>query len=163
MTNQFQRGNNRAAKLTGEQVVEMRERYKTERGLSQSMLAREYDCSINTIARILSGQTWRHLLRGEEPQVYRPPINARPPIINDERIEASKQLLQEKLRSSQTVVQFSGAKKAPSLYNDPPPTLAEDEAAGQAGVARLNRELDGPEPLKQQQVSDELGKLEKGD
>jgi DNA-binding XRE family transcriptional regulator len=77
MPNQFGYGNNKASKLTGEQVIEIRERYATERGLSQPMLAREYDVSKNTISNILNGTTWRHLLRGAAAQVQRPPLYAK--------------------------------------------------------------------------------------
>jgi hypothetical protein len=153
----FQRGNNKAAKLTGEQVIEIRERYATERGLSQPMLCQQYDVSKNTIAGILNGSTWRHLLRGAEPQVYRPPLNART-IITDDQVEASQGRLAALLNAQPTKPVAS-----PSLYNDPPPTLAEDNAAGALGLARLQQELDGPGAIKAKQISDELEKFTKGD
>jgi hypothetical protein len=155
----FQRGNNKAAKLTGEQVIAIRERYATERGLSQPMLAREYEVSVNTIAKVLSGTSWQWLLRGQEPQVYRPPLNAPAAPIPDEATLNAR--MQARLDSD---AQAAAERKAASrsLYNDPPPTEAEDAEAGRLGLARLAKELDGPQPIKQQQVSDGLDELEKG-
>jgi hypothetical protein len=156
MSNQFGPGNNKASKLTGEQVIEIRERYATERGLSQPMLARQYDVSRNTIANVLNGSTWRHLLRGQEAQVYRPPINARAPEITDAIVEESKRRLLAR--------EACPPKQPPGLlYTSPPPAEAEDAETGRLRMARLEQELDGPGPIRQQDIGNELGKLEKGD
>ena len=56
----FTKRNTRAAKLTGEQVVNMRLRY-ARGGVSQPELAREHHVSLNTIARALNGLTWAGL------------------------------------------------------------------------------------------------------
>jgi hypothetical protein len=158
--NPFQRGNNKASKLTGEQVIEIRERYRTERGLSQPMLAQQYRVSRNTIASVLNGSTWQWLLRGQDPQVYRPPINA-PQAALPTSDEINARMLARLEADEQAKAERRAA--APSLYDSPPPTQAEDEAAGQAGLARLAKELDGPGPTRQQQVSDELDRFNKGD
>ena len=71
----FQGGNRRAAKLTGEQVMVIRERYATERGCTQARLSREYQVSIGTIANIVNGLTWQTLYGGATP-VDRPPTYA---------------------------------------------------------------------------------------
>jgi hypothetical protein len=150
----FQRGNTRAGTLTGEQVIEIRERYATERGLTQGQLCHDYHVSISTIANIIHGRTWQHLLRGAEPTVCRPPVHARLGEIPD--VDTLKERMLARLD------QVKPERRAPSLYNEPSPTEAEDQALAMRGLERLNRELDGPKPLKQQQVSDELDKLEKG-
>lgn len=155
----FQRGNNKAAKLTGEQVIEIRERYATERGLSQPMLAREFGVSVNTIAKVVNGTSWAHLLHGAEPQVFRPPLTGRAPPTPDEQT-----LKDRMLKKLDEVEQTKNERRAaaPSLYSDPSPTEAEDRAAGQGGLGKLEQVLKKlPDP--QPKVSDELDKLEKGD
>ena len=57
---EFPKGNTRAAKLTGEQVMNIRGRY-ARGGVTQGELCREYRVSINTIARIVNGQSWAGL------------------------------------------------------------------------------------------------------
>lgn len=162
----FQRGNTKGRKLNGEQVVEIRERYATERGCTQGQLCREYGVSISTIANVVNGNTWQHLLRGEEPKVSRPPVHVAAPRLSDDDLRAAEQRMLNKLKSTEEQPRpqdiFRDIRRTPSLYEDPPPTEAEDQEAAQRGLARLNRELDGPGPTRKQEVKDGLDKL-KGD
>jgi hypothetical protein len=48
------------AKLTDEQVLTIRSRYSTG-GITQAVLAREYDISLTNIAAIISRRLWQHL------------------------------------------------------------------------------------------------------
>lgn len=52
----FTKGNNRAAKLTNEQVFEMRQLYAIG-GWSQGELARKFEVQINTVGRIVRGES----------------------------------------------------------------------------------------------------------
>lgn len=60
MTNEFRSNNSKAAKLTGQQVVEIREKYNSF-GYTQARLSREYTVSISTIANIVRGVSWQQL------------------------------------------------------------------------------------------------------
>ncbi len=57
---EFQHRNSRAAKLTVEQVLEIRQRYATGKA-TQGRLCRDYRVSINTIAKIVNGESWTWL------------------------------------------------------------------------------------------------------
>lgn len=52
----FTTANTRAAKLTNEQVYELRREYHEE-GVTQSFLSRKYGVNINTVGKILRGET----------------------------------------------------------------------------------------------------------
>ena len=52
----FTAGNSRAAKLSNEQVLEMRSLYTTE-GWTQGTLARKFGVSVNTVGAIVRGET----------------------------------------------------------------------------------------------------------
>jgi transposase-like protein len=52
---QFQPGNTRSAKLSNEEVLEMRRRYGE--GQSQAQLARHYGVNVNTVGRIVRGES----------------------------------------------------------------------------------------------------------
>jgi len=149
----FYQGNRRAAKLTGEQVLEIRERYATEHGCSQARLSREYGVTTNTIANIVNGLTWQHLLRDEEPMVNRPPVHAQPPPMPSEA-ELHAQI-------DQAIAKARAL--APSLYDDPPPRDEEAEQAAARAQACFQSELAKLKPTLGQQVNDELDKLTKGD
>lgn len=62
----FNRGNTRAAKLTAEQVLEIRDKYLNH-GYSQARLCREFQVSINTIGRIVREETWQTVAKPIEP------------------------------------------------------------------------------------------------
>lgn len=56
----FNQGNTHASKLTGAEVMEIREKYAS--GLyTQARLSREYQVSITTIRNIVHGVTWQNL------------------------------------------------------------------------------------------------------
>lgn len=58
----FSANNRKAAKLTGEQVIEIRQKYALPgRQYTQDRLAREYQVSVNTIRNIVNGVTWQTL------------------------------------------------------------------------------------------------------
>lgn len=58
----FSANNRKAAKLTGEQVIEIRQKYALSgREYTQDRLAREYQVSVNTIRNIVNGVTWQSL------------------------------------------------------------------------------------------------------
>jgi transcriptional regulator with XRE-family HTH domain len=176
MSNQFQMGNNKASKLTGEQVVEILERYATERGMSQPRLAREYGVSVNTIAKILNGTSHRHITRpGQTPglqpeQVYRPPINMPAPT----NFPPAEELLARLHKRMEGMAADQAARKtaASSLYdNYRAPTENEDKSL-ESISQRMNDDIasgkvsldgGGQGGLKQQDVNQELDKLIKGD
>jgi hypothetical protein len=94
----FQPGNLRARKLTGEQVLTIRERYATERGCTQGQLAREFQVTIGTIASIVKGLTWQGLTRGDA--VRRPPCDLPPPPpASDAELASSQDRLLARLKS----------------------------------------------------------------
>jgi hypothetical protein len=117
----FQRHNRTAAKLTGEQVVEIRERYAFER-VTQAQLSREYGVSLNTIANIVNGLSWQ----GVGMQVEHRAKGAGVKYAAD--AEASAERIRARIA-------------AMSLYDDPPPTQDEDSRAGR-GLEKLNKLLD---------------------
>jgi hypothetical protein len=58
----FSANNRKAAKLTGEKVIEIRQKYALPgRQYTQDRLAREYQVSVNTIRNIVNGVTWQTL------------------------------------------------------------------------------------------------------
>ena len=90
----FTQNNQRAAKLTGEQVVEIRERYALE-GVSQAQLSREFQVTIGTIRNILNGTTWQNITAGTG--LPKRPRNApQKALTEDEAREAMERLSQIK-------------------------------------------------------------------
>jgi hypothetical protein len=152
----FQQGNTRARKLTADDVLAIREKYLVIGGYTYSMLSIEYGVSNNTIKDIVKGNSWQRIAGHELVRLDKPPAD-RCVGISDNEINASQTRLAAML-DTQTKLGI-----APSLYNDPPPTDAEDNRAGSLGLSKLRRELDGPRPERLPEVSDELDKLEKGD
>lgn len=138
----FQQGNNRASKLTGEQVMNIRDEYKM-RGVTQPMLAIKYQVSVNTIANIVKGLTWQHLLRGEPREVNRPPLYAVMPTADE--AQASMSRLQARLEENEARAKFV----IPSLDEGAPTGI---------GLDKLNRLAE-----KELVVGNELDKLLKGD
>ena len=56
----FGQGNTKASKLTGVEVMQIREKYAS--GMyTQARLSREYHVSINTIRNVVTGVTWQDL------------------------------------------------------------------------------------------------------
>lgn len=65
----FRAGHKRSAKLTGEQVLSIRQRYLA--GESQGSLARDFQISVGQIGRIVRGESWIAQARVEDPQAIR--------------------------------------------------------------------------------------------
>ena len=61
----FNRGHTAAAKLTPEQVLELRQRYNA--GWTQGRLSREYQVSIGQIGRIVRGEAWQQYTQEPHP------------------------------------------------------------------------------------------------
>jgi len=53
---QFQPGNTKSTKLTNEQVLDIRLKYQDE-GWTQAQLARHFGVNVNTVGRIVRGET----------------------------------------------------------------------------------------------------------
>lgn len=141
----FQRGNRKASKLTGEQVLEIRERYAMV-GVTQRQLAHDYGVSVNTIHSIVDGLTWRDLAGGAQP-VNRPPPHALPPTMPDETTLGSR--LEARLNNKGPT---------PSLYEDPVPYEQPDLTA--ASQERLQRALDRSKTSLDKLVSTGLAELD---
>lgn len=86
----FPQGHHKAAKLTGVQVLRIRELYSV--GYSQGALAREFQVTIGTIGRIVRGESWQAITEGEP--VVGPGVLA-------SEAELSAQRLVEQLRAGQ--------------------------------------------------------------
>lgn len=142
----FQRGNRKASKLTGEQVLEIRELY-AQPGISQPMLARKFGVSKNTIADIVNGVSWQNV--AYQTVVSRPPINRQTPTAammpTDEEL-AHK--LQERLEQP----------VSKPAWNEEP-----EHEMSDATAEKFLKALAGVKPTLGQKVKDELDKLEKGD
>ena len=68
---QFQRGNTRAAKLSNLDVLELRQKYFDE-GWSQAALSRHYGVNINTVGRIVRGESRQSVpMPSEDPATIR--------------------------------------------------------------------------------------------
>jgi hypothetical protein len=87
----FRRFNTRSARLTGEEVLQIREEY--EKGTTQGELCRKYQVSVNTIGRIVRGETWTQLGGETAEHIYQRPAPT------DAEIAASEQRVLEALQS----------------------------------------------------------------
>jgi hypothetical protein len=145
----FQKGNRKASKLNGEQVLEIREKYAVP-GVTQKRLALEYGVSVNTISSIIDGLTWRDVAGGSKP-VNRPPLNPQIGPVDEAAVDNSMAKLSRMLSKPLNL-------QVGSFYDQPPPTEDEDNAVAQRATENFNKPT-----LQQQKVSDELDKLEKGD
>ena len=149
----FQRGNRNAKKLTGEQVMEIREKYALP-GVTQPMLAREYGVSLPTISNILNYVTWQN--PSYEPPPPRPPLQ---PQVPQSAVEASMVKMQRLLDKGPPLEQaIAETKPIGSWYDQPPSEVPGQEPTG-IGMARFEKEAAKLQP----QVGKELEKLEKGD
>jgi len=63
----FLRGNIKAAVLTAELVREIRHKYHIL-GYTQGQLAREYQINVNTVGRIVRGETWQDVPLAPAPE-----------------------------------------------------------------------------------------------
>lgn len=67
----FQPGNTRGGKLSNEQVFELRQKYASGR-FTQAQLCREYGLHINTIGKILRGESYQRVpLPADPPETIR--------------------------------------------------------------------------------------------
>ena len=146
----FQRGNHRASKLNGEQVLRIRAMYQM-RGTTQASLAREFRVSLNTIANIVNGITWQGLTAGES--VDRPPPFGQPVEPQQSDIERSIARLHARL-GTPTEQELYSESTIPSLYDGQPPV---HEPPQSAGLDRLQRELAKHKPSIETRVARGLG------
>jgi transcriptional regulator with XRE-family HTH domain len=65
----FSHGNTRAAKLSNEQVLEMRQHYHDD-GWTQAQCARHYGVNVNTVGRIVRGESRQRVpMPSESPDI----------------------------------------------------------------------------------------------
>jgi hypothetical protein len=138
--------NTKSMKVGTEKVREMYNRLQAGE-LTQGEAALIYGLGVIQVGRIARGESRAAETGARENPVPNFNLQVRP-----EEAEASAQRYRER---------FMTEKAAPSLYDSPPPTADEDNSVAERAIDRLNDEL--KPTAKQQQVSDELGKLEKGD
>lgn len=116
------------AKLDWAKVREMRALYAG--GWTQGALCRDFGVSINTVGRIVRGETWLENGRGA---VDRPSQHFTPP--TDEEIAASAKRFAESLAKKEPQ-----AKAPPSLDDLMRREAAKPDPAGDAALERLNEE-----------------------
>jgi hypothetical protein len=141
--------NTKSAKLTTSQVQEMYGRLKNGE-LTQGEAARLYGLGVIQVGRIARGES-----RAQETGAHSDPIPNFNLQTRPEDVQASGEEMLKRLDAAQIKLTGQG-----SWYDQPPSTEDEDNAAAERGIAGLNEEL--KPTAKQQQVSDELDKLEKG-
>jgi len=96
----FNRGNQASVKLSNEEVLELRERY-FEGGWSQGRLAREYQVSVNTVGRIVRGES-RQRVPMSLPEEDHTAIQARLLAIQEEEDRKRLGRLEEAIQKSYT-------------------------------------------------------------
>jgi len=148
----FMPGNKAAKKLTGEQVLEMRELYSTG-DWTYGRLAREFGVSLNTVSNIINEITWQDIAGAVSEGRNRSVTGIIPKAVLRSQ-EKIKRLLGDEdaiRRSFDEAVRLSG--EAPSLYNDPPPegTFVENTQVLDKLQSKVAKEL---------KVNSELDKLE---
>ena len=146
----FQRGNTKGGKLTGEQVVEIREKYALE-GWTQSALSRAFQVSISTIRNILNGTTWQQIEAGQGLEKRpRNPAQVQSHVTEDEvraMMERAQARAQAAIAAQPVVSQMPlepGIEQAASAYGA---RFAEE-------VAKLNRVNDSLSDLENKGDSD---------
>jgi len=136
--------NTKSAKLSTTQVKEMYDRLQSGE-INQGQACRIYGLGIVQVGRIARGES-----RAQETGAHDRPVPNFTLQVGQADIEASLARLKTRM-----------AAEPPSLYSSPPPTEDEDNAAAERTRERLAEEL--RPTFREQQVSDELDKLEKGD
>lgn len=112
----FRQHNTRAARLTPEEVYQIRQEY--EAGTTQGELCRKYGVSVGTIGRIVRGETWNQFQGPRAVQTYDLP---RP---SDSEIQESERRLRESLeptsqRSEEVLAKLAEAvKRTPEVQLD---------------------------------------------
>lgn len=136
--------NTKSAKLSDLQAKEMYDRLKSGE-LTQNEACRLYGLGIVQVGRIARGESRAQATGAHEQPV--PNFNMQTKPVD---VEASLARLKGLMERA-----------PPSLYDSPPPTEDEDQAAAERALNRLNDELK-PSP-RQQQIQDGLDGLIKGD
>jgi hypothetical protein len=146
----FQVGNNKARKLTGEEVLEIRQKWLT--GLyTYGALCIEYNVSKNTISNIVLGHTWRGMAGAELIGLQR-----QPPDKQISTPEFDEQASLDKLAAKMA--------EPPAARADPLELLKAMGKKQDTMDAQPQINLDESAPnLRQQQVNDSLDELTKGD
>jgi hypothetical protein len=145
------RYNTKSMKVGTEKVREMYNRLRAGE-ITQGQAALEYGLGVIQVGRIARGES-----RAAETGAHENPVPNFNLQIRPEDVEASMVRLRERLEGGAGTAPV----KPPSLYDSPPPTEDEDRAAAQRAQDALADRL--RPTARQQQVSDELDKLEKGD
>lgn len=141
--------NTKSQKLNTEQVRQLYNDLMD--GMTQSAAARKWDLSVIQVGRIARGES-----RANETGARQAPIPNFNRQFTEEEIAAGERALIDRLAQAaaepprvDAVAEFRAAaaakRKAPSLYNDPPPSVP-GEAEG-SGLDRLQREIAQADPL----------------
>jgi hypothetical protein len=117
----FSQGNTRAAKLTGMQVMEIREKYAAGTH-TQGALSREYLVSISTIRNIVHGVTWQQLAG----------------VLSDEELELRAKISEKKFVRDQELGIVGEVILPPADLRER--MLAEQQAAGKAESGKAESE-----------------------
>lgn len=95
----FQKGQHRAAKLTPEQVIEIRRLY-SEENWSQPMLARYFGISGGQIGRIVRGESWQQYTQiPTEQEIAHRMVTSPPPA---DEVSASLERLKALMKTEET-------------------------------------------------------------
>lgn len=136
MPNQFRRSNTSARKLTGVQVIDIRERFA--KGETQGSLARAFGVSVGQIGRITRGESWQ-AYGGQGP---------RDSEVGDEalragmRLPTNEELLEEAKASEQRLLEeLRSAPQPPRLSEEVTNRVAGYGARGLEKLAQTLEEL----------------------
>jgi hypothetical protein len=146
MSGGLKRFNTKGTKLPTAGVKEMYARLQSGE-LTQGEAARLYGLGVVQVGRIARGESRANETGARENPVPNFGLQTGPADVAAS-VEKLNRLMDEVPRA------------VPSLYDSPPPTADEDQAAAERALSRLNEEL--KPTAKQQELRDELDKL-KGD
>lgn len=139
----FTRGNRRAGRLNGQQVLSIRQRYATGQ-ISQGALAREHGVTVGTIHNIINGYTWQTipLVEGDAEILHNSALERfaaeELPQASADVIAESQRIMLEKLAAGAAAdleAQAPGQRRA--LYDDPPPELEDDRFVDRGALERM--------------------------
>lgn len=119
----FAQGNHKSAKLTNEQVMELRRLYFDE-GWNQAALARHYQVNVNTVGRIVRGESRQRVpMMTEPPEVIQQRLWEMQQRINQQTEEKLKQdLIKQPAIQSQVEEDKFADWAAAERYGAAPPT-----------------------------------------
>lgn len=129
----FNVGHKRAAKLTGEEVIRIRERYA--RGETQRALAAEYGVSKETVGRVVRGETWAELIN---------------PAADSGAVGTVRQVSQEEIDASLARVQALLAEPSAAAAEPSIPDILKPTPEALARLAGLRGEVPAPLPQEPQ-------------